>query len=108
MPRNAELLEAHFVCRQRRRVEDKGDGTFSTGEWVINPRHIKQGLVFALHETRAQSSYLQGVVERTINIRQDKKPSGRVMRRVELLVRKTPASLPWRGRGSGEKGFVWS
>jgi hypothetical protein len=108
MPRNRRLLEAHFICRQGRRVKYHSNGTFTTGEWVMNPAHIWQELVFALHETKAQSSYLQGVVVRVTNIRRDRKSSGRVLRRVELLVRRTPASLPWRGRGSGEKGFVWS
>jgi len=108
MPRNRRLMEAHFVCRQGRRVVDQNDGTFITGEWVMNPRNVSQGLVVALHEAKAQQSYLQGTVIRVASIRQDPKSSGRVLRRVELLVRRTPHSLSWRGRGSGEKGFVWS
>jgi hypothetical protein len=107
MQRNKRLLEAHFICRQGRRVVDQNDGTFLTGEWVMKPEHIWQGLVFALHETKAQHSYLQGVVLRVTHVREEIR-AGRRQRRVELLVRKTPASLPWRGRGSGEKGFVWS
>lgn len=92
MPRNRRLQEAHFICHQRRRVNDQNDGTFLTGEWVMKPKHIWQGLVFAVHETKAQPSYLQGVVLRVTNVRNDRKPSGRLLRRVELLVRRTPAS----------------
>lgn len=108
MPRNKRLLEAHFICHQGRRVDDQNDGTFLTGEWVMKPEHVWQGLVFALHETKTQRSYLQGIVLSVKNVRETRTPSGRLQRRVELLVRKTHESLPWSGLGSGEKGFVWS
>ena len=106
MARNKKRLrEVHFICHRGRGVRDQNDGTFLTGEWVIDPAHIYQGLVLALHETKAHRSYLQGAILKTTHIRI--KPGGR-NRRVELLVRKTPVSLPWKGLGSGEKGFVWS
>ena len=105
MPRNRRLLEAHFVCRNRRQVVDRNDGTFLTNWWVINPEHIYEGLVVALHETRTRRSYLQGVVAE-FRVREES-IAGRRQRRVEFLVRKTPLSLPWGGDGSGEKGFVW-
>jgi len=108
MPRKTRLEEAHVICHQGLYVEDQKDGTFLTGFWVVRPEHIREGLVFALHETKATRSYLQGVVLRLTEVRKDRTPSGRRQRRVQLLVRKTPASLPWRGGGTGEKGLVWS
>ena len=108
MQRDKRLVEAHFICHRGRQVVDQNDGTFLTSFWVIKPEHIHPGLVFALHETKAKHSYLQGLVLGVTRVRDDTKPSGRHLRRVELLVRKTPESLPWRGFGAGEKGFVWS
>jgi len=108
MPQKRRLEEAHVICHQGLYVEDQNDGTFLTGFWVIRPEHISEGLVFVLHETKATRSYLQGVVLRLTKVCEDQTPSGRRQRRVQLLVRKSPASLPWRGRGTGEKGLVWS
>jgi len=108
MSRSRQLEEVHFICHQGRQVVDQNDGTFLTSFWVIAPEHIRPGLVFALHETKAEASYLQGVVLEVTRIREETKPSGRSLRRVELRVRETPVPLPWRGSGSGEKGFVWS
>jgi hypothetical protein len=108
MPQEKPLKEVHVVCHQGRKVDDLRDGTFLTGDWVIKPERIRQGLVFALHEKKAEGSYLQGEVLRISDIRKDTKQSGRSLRRVKLLVRKTPAPLPWRGGGSGKKGYVES
>jgi hypothetical protein len=108
MMRDKLLKEVHVVCHQGRNMDDLKDGTFLTGDWVIKPERIRQGVLFALHETKAEQSYIQGEVLGISDIRNDTKQSGRRMRRVRLLVRKTPTSLPWRGRGSGEKGYVWS
>ena len=107
MPRERRLEEAHFVCRQGRNVVDQNDGTFLTSYWVMRPEHIQPGLVFALHEKKAESSYLQGLVLSLTDVRTERTSSGMLRRRVKLLVQKTPESLPWKGRGSGEKGFVW-
>ena len=108
MAKDKPLKEIHVVCHQGRKVDDLKDGTFLTGDWVIKPRRIHQGLLFALHETKAEGSYIQGEVLGISDIRNDTKQSGRCIRRVKLLVRKTPASLPWRGCGSGEKGYLES
>jgi hypothetical protein len=108
MPQEKPLKEVHFICHQGRKVDDPEDGTFLTGDWVIKPERIRRGLLFALHEKKAEPSYIQGEVLGISGIRKDTKQSGRCLRRVKLLVRKIPASLPWRGGGSGEKGYVES
>jgi len=107
MPIKPRLKEAHVICRRGMLVEDQSDGTFLTGYWLIQPDHIREGLVFALHETKAAHSYLQGEVVRLTNVRTDRTPSGRHQRRVEVLVRKSRTPLRWRGGGTGEKGLVW-
>ncbi|PYP88681.1 MAG: hypothetical protein DMF61_05730 [Blastocatellia bacterium AA13] len=108
MASKRRLEEVHFVCRRGHRVEEQNDGTFRTSSWVIKPEHIREGLVFALHDAHAEPSYLQGEVIGLIKVIDDRKPSGRRLRRVELHVRKTPGALPWRGTGTREKSFVWS
>lgn len=76
-----------------------------TGFWVINPDHIHEGMVFALHEEKAAVSYLQGTVVRVTEVVPRNKDCP--YRRVQMLVRETSTSLPWRGPGAGERGYVW-
>jgi hypothetical protein len=55
------LCELHFVCHDGLNVVDLDDGTFLTGWWAVDPRHIREGQLVALHENRATLSYRQGV-----------------------------------------------
>ena len=107
MAMETRLKEAHLICRRGMLVQEQADGTFLTGYWLIKPEHIREGVVFALHESKAAQSYLQGEVVRLTNIRTDRTPSGRHQRRVEVLVRKSRTPLSWKGGGTGEKGLVW-
>lgn len=101
------LQEVHLVCRGENRVHHRGDGTFISGSRVLKPEHIREGVVFALHETRAKPSYLQGVALRVERTREETTPSGMRRRRIDILVRATSRPLAWAGKGAGEKGLVW-
>jgi hypothetical protein len=94
MPQKRRLEEAHVICHQGLHVEDQHDGTFLTGFWVVRPEHIREGLVFALHETKATRSYLQGVVVRLTKVREGRSPSGRRQGRVQLLRSCVAAAAP--------------
>ena len=107
MPKKRLLKEVHYICHDSYRVEDQGDNMFITCCWIMNPKHVRQGIVFALHESKAERSYRQGRVLKLIATKEERKPSGRLQRRVKLLVKETSAPLPWVGNGYGEKGFVW-
>lgn len=96
------------MCRRERNVLHQQDGTFVSGSWALNPRHIREGVLFALHERRATASYLQGVVVRVTEVQVRKTKTGRRQRRIDVLVRSTSTPLAWAGNGSGEKGLVWS
>jgi hypothetical protein len=57
----------HFICPRGRGVTNNSDGTVWTGTWVIAERHAviasKIGAYVALHVTKSEGSYLQGVVK---------------------------------------------
>lgn len=104
----SRLAEAHYVCQEGLNLRDRGDGTFVTGRWVMDPAHAQPGLVFCLHVSKSTSSYRQGVVEKVMKVEESTTTSGRTQRRVTLLVRATPNPLPWAGEGSGERGYKWA
>jgi hypothetical protein len=56
----ADVVEIHVVCRDRRGVARETARTFDSGDWSIAARHLRPGVVFALHEEKTRQSYLQG------------------------------------------------
>ncbi len=110
MQRHRCLEEMHFVCHDRQGVEDENNETFTTGRWVVRPELVRpeRKIVVALHETRAAPSYLQGTVQHLERVVEGTTASGRRQRRVVLRIKKSSTPFPWKGKGSGEKGYVWA
>jgi hypothetical protein len=56
----------HFVCERDKGVTTNSDGTFWTGTWVVDQRHAERApavnAYVALHATKSEPSYRQGVV----------------------------------------------
>lgn len=50
--------ETHVVCRNSENVERRHDGEFLSGWWDIAAEHLQPGVVFALHQTKPEGSYL--------------------------------------------------
>ncbi len=96
-----EVIGIHLVCRNALNVEDLGDGRFKTGNWKIHEKRANTGKYIALHNYRKDLSYMQGVIERW-------EPSEERPGRLVFYVKSTDNSRKWEGRGTGEKGFLWS
>lgn len=99
-----QVEEIHLVCRHSTNVSNITDTHFISGWWVVAVRHIRPGVVFALHEEKESLSYLQGKIEALVAVEDGKDES----RRVQVLVRRTPVPRPWKGGGSGPSGYLWS
>lgn len=99
----SEVSEIHLVCRRSLNVSDVTPTHFTSGWWVVAERHIRPGVVFALHEAKGQPSYLQGRIEQQVGIDQE----GRYPR-VQVRIQRSPTPLPWKGGGSGTIGFLWA
>jgi len=80
------VSEIHFVCRGALRVE-KTPGRFTSKWWPIARRHLREGIVFALHEDMSEPSYLQGIL--TGDYTENR--SGKVC----VTVRHSDERLPW-------------
>ena len=87
----------HLVCRERKNVRDESSVAFSTGFWYLARKHLQPGLLVALHERKADPSYLQGHLD---SFTPEKA-------RVVLHVNKTSDPVSWQGNGSGEKGYAY-
>lgn len=97
--RMAEVDQIHIVCRDREGVVQEMPNRFESAAWAIARRHLRPGVLFALHQTKTAASYLQGHVAGF-------RPAtdGRLIVDVE----RSAEALEWRGAGSGEIGFLWS
>ena len=103
------VSEYHFVCERGLGVTDAGDGCFWSGSWVVSESNvtesIKYGAQLALHESKAEPSYLQGEI---IDFRRASRDMiAKTNSGIEFLVRATDRPLDWIGGGSGEKGYRW-
>jgi hypothetical protein len=85
------------------------DGTFWSGIWVVARVHAERapsvGAYLALHETKAEPSYRQGLVG---GWRRATRAVGKMEEGMEFLVRPTDRPYDWAGEGKGEKGYKWS
>jgi len=98
-----QVAEIHVVCREMMNVSDVTEAHFTSGWWVIAERHIRPGVVFALHEAKGQISYLQGEIESLLDLdRRDEST------RIQVRVRRSLHGIPWRGGGSGTTGYLWA
>src|SRR3954447_17249183 len=98
-----QVAEIHVVCREMMNVSDVTEAHFTSGWWVIAERHIRPGVVFALHEAKGQISHLQGEIESLLDLgRRDEST------RIQVRVRRSLHGIPWRGGGSGTTGYLWA
>ncbi|MBV9461278.1 MAG: hypothetical protein JO141_27715 [Bradyrhizobium sp.] len=85
------VSEFHFVCPNELGVTRNSDGSVWTGTWVVaeeNARNAEaHGAVVALHTSKAEPSYLQGVVKAWRKSLREKRYAE------EQLVKTCPASI---------------
>ena len=99
-----QVEEIHLVCRRATNVSEVTATHFVSGWWVVAERHIRPGVLFALHEKKEDDSYLQGEVE-TLLAAEDGSDGNR---RVQVRVRRLDGPMQWKGGGSGTSGYLWS
>jgi hypothetical protein len=110
------VSEFHFVCPGELGVTTNPDGTKWSGTWVVAEDNAeaaeKFGSIVALHTTKAERSYLQGVVKGWRKSAREPKYSGDQVVKIEFgvdfLLEPSINPLPWRGDATGEKGYGWS
>ncbi len=96
-----KVLGIHLVCRQDLNVEHLENGYFKSGDWKIAERHARTAQYLALHETKNQQSYRQGIIESWE--RSEEHPD-----RIIFCVKATNEPKEWVGSQAGEKGYCWS
>ncbi len=110
------VSEFHFVCPKEQDVTRSPDGIIQTGTWVVAEANAKAAQKYralvALHATRAEPSYLQGIVKGwEKRPRASKYADGRTVKTafgIVFLIAPTNSPLPWTGDGTGEKGYAWA
>jgi hypothetical protein len=112
---NQVVIGFHFVCDKEKGVTTNSDGTIWTGTWVVDRIHAQRAekirAYVALHATKANPSYLQGIVKgwrRTS--REPEYADGRPVKielGIDFLVEPTNEPYQWNGAGAGEKGYLW-
>jgi len=102
----------HFVCKRDRGVVHNPDGTLWSGSWVVAKEHAERAernnAYLALHESKSEQSYLQGIVKGWRTAPRDRQYSdveAQTEEGIEFLVEPISTAFPWRGGGSGEKGY---
>jgi hypothetical protein len=103
------VVGIHLKCEQGTNVEDQPDGTFWTGNWVIDEAHAvlapRVGAYLALHEQKTRPSYMQGKI---IDWRRsNREPPAKIQTGVAFLVKSTSQPYSWVGESTGEKGYAW-
>ena len=96
-----KVVGIHLVCRKGLSVEDLGNGYFKSGHWKIAESSAKTAQYLALHESKNQSSYKQGIIEKWKG--SEERPD-----RIIFYVKATDEPKEWVGDGTGEKGYFWS
>ena len=87
----------------------------STGIWVVDAANAKaaekHGALVALHNAKAEPSYIQGrVISWQKKVREDKYSGDqltKIKEGVEFLIEPTNEQLAWQGDATGEKGYAW-
>jgi hypothetical protein len=105
----------HFVCPTHVEVRDNGDGTMSTGIWVVDIALAEDaqriGAYVALHRAKSERSYCQGPIRQARKLRRNPlKVDGRETKArygVEFTFEPHDRPLLWRGGGTGEKGYYY-
>lgn len=110
-----EVIGFHFVCAKEQGVIKNSDGSIWTGTWVVSQSHAqhaaKIGSYVALHELKAEPSYLQGTIKDFRRKERERSyAEGQEVQReygIDFLFEPTHKPYSWIGGGSGEKGYVW-
>lgn len=103
----SDVTEIHLVSNetgdseQPLNLRDVTPTHFVSGFWKIKEEHLSRGVIFALHKTKKDDSFIQGAIEDVEMVRR------KLGQRVEVRVRRTSKPLPWVGSGSGEKGYKY-
>ena len=98
----SDVTEIHVISNktgnagQPLNLRDLTSSHFVSGFWTIKKEHLRYGVIFALHKSKREESFLQGTIE-DVEMVQGK--------RVELRIQRTPKPLPWAGLGTGERGY---
>lgn len=106
----------HFVCDREKGVTTNPNGTIWTGTWVVDQVHVERAerirAYVALHQTKAEPSYLQGTVKGWRRaVRGQEYAEGRPTKTeygIDFLLEPTSEPYQWNGDGAGEKGYLWS
>jgi hypothetical protein len=105
----------HFVCANDKGVMQNPDGTFWSGTWVVNRAHVDRAIevkgYFALHSSKSELSYRQGVIKawrKAERERQYGEQPTKVEVGIDFLIEPTSEPYQWIGTGSGEKGYNWA
>lgn len=102
------VIGFHFVCANEKGVTRNPDGSVWTGTWVVSELHARRaskiGAYIALHTSRSEPSYLQGVIK---DFRWSKREGAKTQKGVVFLVELTDEPFSWVGNGSGERGYAW-
>jgi len=99
----------HFICpiKEEKGVIPNRDGTFWTGIWAVAEAHAQLGkkidAYVALHNAKSELSYRQGVIK---DYRVEERTGKGIQSGIVFLVEPTDTPLPWRGGGTGEKGYL--
>lgn len=105
----------HFVCPTEVEVKNNADGTVSTGIWYVDIARAEGarriGGYVALHTKKSEPSYCQGIIKGARKLRRNPlKVDGQETRAkygVEFTLEPQSKPLPWRGGGTGEKGYYY-
>jgi hypothetical protein len=110
------VAEFHFVCPNELGVTRNPDGTVWTGTWVVAEEHAEAAVTYgsyvALHSSKADPSYLHGVVKHWRKSDRERRYTGDQITQtrsgIDFLFQPSEVPLEWRGDATGEKGYAWA
>jgi hypothetical protein len=110
------VSEFHFVCPSELGITRNQDGTIWTGTWVVAEEHaekaVRYGALVSLHSSRAEPSYLQGMVKAWRKSPRQTRYSGeqrtQTKEGIDFLFQPSDPPLRWKGDATGEKGYAWT
>ena len=98
------VTEIHMVCNKTDRhgqplnVRKVTTAHFVSGYWPIARAHLRRGVVFALHKSIKERSFLQGRIEDVEEVEG---------KRVEVRVGRTSKPLLWAGLGARGRAYKY-
>jgi hypothetical protein len=110
------VAEFHFVCPNELGVMRNSDGTIWTGTWVVDEDHakaaVKHSSYVALHSSKAELSYLHGIVKDWRRRDRERRYTGEQLTQtrsgIDFLFQPSDAPFEWKGHATGEKGYAWA